>query len=55
MYLKKPKFLFQLIGLIVLAVVVLYLLIFLEKSMFAGRDKFTCNGLRPRLLAATYR
>ncbi|MBE0583933.1 MAG: hypothetical protein IH612_09210 [Desulfofustis sp.] len=36
MYLKKPKFLFQLVGLIVLAVAVLYLMIFLEKSMFSG-------------------
>jgi FtsH-binding integral membrane protein len=36
LYLKKPKLLFQLVGLIVLAVAVLYIMIFLEKSMFSG-------------------
>ncbi|BDD87381.1 hypothetical protein [Desulfofustis limnaeus] len=36
LYLKKPKLLFQLVGLIVLAVAVLYIMIYLEKSMFSG-------------------
>ncbi len=36
LYLKKPKLLFQLVGLIVLGVALLYILIFLEKSMFSG-------------------
>ncbi len=36
LYLKKPKLLFQLVGLIVLAVALLYIMLFLEKSMFSG-------------------
>lgn len=36
LYLKKPRLLFQLVGLIVLAVAVLYIMIFLEQSMFSG-------------------
>jgi len=36
LYLKKPKLLFQLVGLIVLAVALLYIMIFLEKSLFSG-------------------
>jgi hypothetical protein len=36
LYLKKPKLLFQLVGLIILGVAVLYIMIFLEKSMFSG-------------------
>ncbi|MCB2214765.1 hypothetical protein [Desulfofustis glycolicus] len=36
LYLKKPRLLFQLVGLIVLAVALLYIMIFLEKSMFSG-------------------
>jgi hypothetical protein len=36
LYLKKPKLLFQLVGLLVLALALLYIMIFLEKSMFVG-------------------
>ncbi len=36
LYLKKPKLLFQLVGLLVLAVALLYIMLFLEKSMFVG-------------------
>ena len=36
LYLKKPKLLFQLVGLLLLAVALLYIMLFLEKSMFSG-------------------
>lgn len=36
MALKKPEVLFKVIGGIVLVVVVVYIMIFLEKSMFTG-------------------
>ena len=36
LYLKKPKLLFQLVGLMLLAVALLYIMLFLEKSMVVG-------------------
>lgn len=36
LYIRKPKLLFSVVGLILLAVAVLYFMLFLERSMFSG-------------------